>query len=290
MPTPKRTSIPAHPTNFYVGRQKPVQFIVIHDGETDEGSTAAEGMASWFARDHGAGGRSSAHESADTDSICRSVADANTAFGAPGVNANGWHLEHAGRAGQTASQWDDAASRLILANGAQAASEASVRLAPLTVDKKPIPARWLTDDELRRAQSDARIKGFITHRQASRVLGGTHTDPGPNFPADRYMALVRSHLTITATPSEEDTMAAADVEQIIDRINATESETQRRLQELTDFTERAASQTHQRIAAVAKLVDPASITAAVAAGIAAAGVDVNVDQLAKAIVLELGKD
>lgn len=212
--TVKRTSIPAHPTNFYVGRQgKHVQFVVIHDGETDEGTTAAEGMAKWFAQDHGPGRRSSAHRSADTDSIASSVALKDTAFGAPGVNNTGIHIEHAGRAGQSASQWDDAASRLILANGAQAAAEASVEATPLTADRKPIPAVWLTDAQLRAAQTNPRIKGFITHRQASRVLGGTHTDPGPNFPSDRYMTLVRSHLGGAPTLAEEFLMALPETTQ-----------------------------------------------------------------------------
>lgn len=191
MPAVKRTSIPAHRTNYYVGRRDVIKYIVIHTGETGEGSTPAEGMGNWFAQDHGRAGRSSAHVGADTDSICRYVADQNTAFGAPGVNASGFHIEHAGRAGQSASQWDDADSRLILANGALAAAEASKRLG--------VPARWLTDAQLRAGN----VKGFITHAQASRVLGGNHWDPGPHFPADRYMALVRSHLGDAPTPTPD---------------------------------------------------------------------------------------
>lgn len=205
----QRTSIPAHPTNYYVGRRDQIKYVVIHTGETNEGTTAAEGMGNWFATDHGAGGRSSAHRGADTDSICTYVADANTAFGAPGVNANGWHLEHAGRAGQTTGQWDDAASQLILANGALAAAEASQRLG--------IPARWLTDAELRAGS----VKGFIAHAQASRVLGGTHWDPGPNFPADRYIALVHSHLD-----QEDDDMTPEQVAKL-DEIWRRSDDTQR---------------------------------------------------------------
>lgn len=103
--TLKRTRIPAHPTNFRAGRPGPVRYIVIHTGETDEGTTPAEGMGSWFAQYHGPGRASSAHQGVDTDSACTYVADGDTAFGAPGVNATGWHLELAGRAGQTSGQW-----------------------------------------------------------------------------------------------------------------------------------------------------------------------------------------
>lgn len=194
---PKRTRIPAHPTNYRVGRNAVIRYVVIHTGETDEGSTPAEGMGSWFAQNHGPGRASSAHQGADTDSICTYVDGANTAYGAPGVNATGYHVEHAGRAGQTVSQWADRDSLLILDNGALAVAEACVRY--------DVPARYLTDAQLRAGVE----RGIITHAQASRVLGGDHTDPGPNFPLDAYLRLVRSHVaritgaTAPSTPERD---------------------------------------------------------------------------------------
>ena len=284
-----RTSIPAHPTNYYVGRIKPVLYIVIHTGETDEGATPAEGMGNWFGQEHPAGQRSSAHRGADTDSICTYVADSNTAFGAPNVNANGWHLEHAGRAGQTTAQWDDDASRAILANGALAAAEASKRLG--------IPARWLTDAELRAGN----VKGFITHAQASRVLGGTHWDPGPNFPADRYMALVKANLAKpgsvpAAAPVVKDDfdMTPAERQQFIDDIAAKVWAT--KLPRTNNDPVAASSALGEgsinawRAVTRLKALAPANLTAAVTAAVAAAQPGVKVDDLAKAIVVELGKD
>ena len=85
------------PTNNQrLGRLRPIRVMVIHTGETGEGTTAAEGMCAWAANP-AAGG--SFHIAVDTDSACRSVADRDTAFGAPGLNADGLHLELAGRAG-----------------------------------------------------------------------------------------------------------------------------------------------------------------------------------------------
>jgi hypothetical protein len=177
-----RTHIPAHYTNFHQGRlAAEVMYIVIHDGETDEGATAAEGMGHWFATPNVGG---SANAGADTDSVCTYVDDDDTPFGAPGVNAKGWHLELAGRAGQTVSQWADAASKAILVNGATAAAEKAKKFA--------IPPVWLTDGQLLAGN----VKGFITHRQATRVLGpvGGHTDPGPNFPDSTFINLVKHYL------------------------------------------------------------------------------------------------
>lgn len=161
-------------TNKHVGRLRPIRVIVIHTGETSEGPTAAEGMCSWAANP-AAGG--SFHIAVDTDSACRSVSDKDTAFGAPGVNADGLHLELAGRAGQTTGEWADAASTAILARGAGVVADWSATYS--------IPMRWLSDAEL----ADGVSKGMATHAQASRVFGGDHWDPGPAFPAEKFLNL-----------------------------------------------------------------------------------------------------
>lgn len=172
----KRTSFPARTSNYHRGRLGGIRVIVVHTGETGEGSTAAEGMGSWFADQRA---RASAHKGADPDSICTYVRDADTAWAAPGANADGLQLELAGRAGQTSGEWDDAASRAILANGATVVREWCTQHA--------IPARWLTDAQLR----DGVTRGLATHAQVSRVFKlSNHWDPGTNFPAARFLALV----------------------------------------------------------------------------------------------------
>ena len=160
--------------NQRLGRLRPIRVMVIHTGETSEGTTAAEGMCAWAANP-AAGG--SFHIAVDTDSACRSVADWDTAFGAPGLNADGLHLELAGRAGQTSGEWADAASEAILTRGADVIAAWS--------EQYMIPIRWLTDAQL----ADGVSMGMATHAQASRVFGGDHWDPGPNFPADKFLNL-----------------------------------------------------------------------------------------------------
>ena len=186
-PAPKRTSIPALSSNYTKGRIKPIRVLVIHDGETGEGSTPAEGMGRWF-QDPRANG--SAHAGFDTDSICTYIADGDTAWAARGTNADGLHGELAGRAGQTASQWKDADSLRILENGAIWFAEKAI--------KHGIPVRYLTDGQVR----DGKSKGITTHRQITRALAtGTHTDPGPNFPADYFLSRIKAHVTRLTAPA-----------------------------------------------------------------------------------------
>lgn len=172
----RHTSIPAHHSNYHPTRLGSIRLIVIHSGETGEGSTAAEGMGNWFA-DPAA--NASAHQGSDTDSVCTYLPDTATAWAAPGANHDGLHLELAGRAGQTSGQWADDASTKILANGAT--------VVRAWCDRYGIPARWLTDTQLR----DGTSRGLVTHAQVSRVFkGSTHWDPGPNFPKARFLELV----------------------------------------------------------------------------------------------------
>lgn len=186
-PLPKRTTIRAASNVVTKGRAKPIRLLVIHDGETNEGSTPAEGMGAWFASGKAGG---SAHAGFDTDSICTYVDDGDTAWGAPGANSDGLHGELAGRASQTVSQWKDSDSLRIIENGAIWFAEKSL--------KHGIPARYLTDAQV----ADGRTEGITSHRQITRALRrGTHTDPGPNFPFDYFLSRVKFHLARLTTPA-----------------------------------------------------------------------------------------
>lgn len=198
-PAPRRTAIAASPDNYYRGRTSAIRCVVVHDGETDEGATAAEGMGNWFANPRAGG---STNKGTDPDSICTYMSDADTPWGAPGVNSDGLHVEQAGRAGQSASQWADSASLRTIENAAIVGAEWSLA--------HGIPPRWLTDAQIR----DRRTRGFLTHRDATRAFGtaGGHTDPGPNYPRDYYMSRVRHHVARIAGAGEDD-MTLAEVEE-----------------------------------------------------------------------------
>lgn len=175
-----RTTIPAYTGNYTKGRAKPIRIIVLHTAETGEGTTPAEGVGRWF---QNPAAKASSHTGVDTDSICRYVADTDTAWCAPGANSDGLHVEITGRASQTTAQWADAASEATLRNAAIQVAEWCV--------KHKIPARYMTDAQL----AGGSYRGITTHRQCTRALKrGTHTDPGPNFPYTHFLSLVKTQI------------------------------------------------------------------------------------------------
>lgn len=170
--------------NKYAGRASAVEVIVIHTMEAAEGAATAEQIAAYFAK---TSTRASAHICADSDSLVRCVADSDTAWAAPGANANGLQLELAGYAKQTAAEWADAYSTAMLELAAQQCAE--------WVRKYGIPIRHLTVAELAAGRM-----GFVAHDDVSKAFKrSTHWDPGPNFPWAGFLARV-SELVSGAVP------------------------------------------------------------------------------------------
>lgn len=158
--------------NRYRGRTKPIRLIVIHTMEVDETSGVAEAVARAFANPARKG---SSHLCVDNDSAVRCVADADTAWCAPGANADGLQLELAGRAGQGDSGWTDAYSVALLENAAQLCAD--------WVRAHGIPCRRLSIAELKAGQ-----RGFIGHIDATNAYHqSTHWDPGPTFPWNAFL-------------------------------------------------------------------------------------------------------
>jgi N-acetyl-anhydromuramyl-L-alanine amidase AmpD len=149
--------------------------IVIHTIEGPKNASAAESTGRMFATSTR---EASAHYTVDSDSIVQSVDERNTGWHAPGANDRGIGIEHAGYAKQTASEWNDAYNRAMLA--------LSARLAADIADRWNIPTRRLSQAELR-----AGYPGFVSHDDVSRAYGKSdHWDPGPNFPWAAYLAQV----------------------------------------------------------------------------------------------------
>ncbi len=162
-----------------------VQWVVIHSAEIGESLDGAEVLMRRCAEKRlDAKGKeivSSWHYAVDADSITQSVREEDIAYHAPGANAAGIGIELCGRARQTAAEWDDSYSRTMLS-----------RAAALTAD---ICGRWeiqptfVTADGLLRG-----VPGITTHAEVSKAWKrSTHSDPGPNFPLQRYVDLVLTY-------------------------------------------------------------------------------------------------
>ncbi len=166
-----------------------IRMIVIHTPETPESPTAAEGVANYFK--NGPPNVGSTHIVVDSNSAVRCVHDHVIAWGAEGGNANstGWHVEGCGYAAQTKDDWSDTYSRAMLVNMAALCREEA--------ELRDISLNWMSHPQLTNLIS----KGFVTHADitaAFNVRGG-HTDPGPNFPRDLFIDMVRSARNPTPT-------------------------------------------------------------------------------------------
>lgn len=162
--------------NFYTGRNKPVRLIVLHDMETDELLTDAEAVGNYFAGPNAP--IASAHVGVDADSTVGYVHTGDTAFGAAGANADGFHIEQAGRARQSRAEWLDDFSRATIRRAALAGYEAAAEL--------EIPHVHLTIAQV----ADGVTKGFTDHATVSAAFPNVstgHTDPGVFYPWDVYL-------------------------------------------------------------------------------------------------------
>lgn len=158
----------------------PPLWIVWHDMEASETSTRAEATANYFA-DPGDGRRVSAHYCVDDNSAVQCVYTWDSAWTVGNTQGNyrGINIELSGFARQGKGEWLDDFGRAMFAV-----------IAPIVradCERYGIPMRWLTDAQVRAGE-----KGFTTHVQLGRVFGGSdHTDPGPAFPYEYVLAVMR---------------------------------------------------------------------------------------------------
>jgi N-acetyl-anhydromuramyl-L-alanine amidase AmpD len=166
--------------NFRKGRLVKATLIVLHDMEAAESAKTAENVAAWFAGP--AAPMASAHYNVDSDSIVQSVREADTAFHAPGANAQGIGIEMAGYAKQSAADWSDAFSVAML-------DRASSLVADIC-ERHGIPVQFVDSPGLLAGAS-----GITTHAAVSKAWKkSTHTDPGPNFPIATFLESVRNKI------------------------------------------------------------------------------------------------
>jgi N-acetylmuramoyl-L-alanine amidase len=174
--------------NYRKGRRAAIDLLVVHDMESPEEPNTAENVARWMAG--ATAPRASFHYGVDTNSIVQSVRDADEAWHAPPVNPRSIGVEHAGRASQRREDWLDPYSLAEL--------QLSAQLVRALCVKHNLPMEFLNE-----AAVKAGRRGITTHAVVSRAYGvSDHWDPGPNFPMDVYLAMVRHEAARPAPPKE----------------------------------------------------------------------------------------
>lgn len=166
--------------NFTPSNRKTVDWVVLHDMEHPEAPKTARNVAAWFA---GPGApQASAHYCVDDSEVVQCVLEADIAWHAPGANANGIGIEHAGYASQSEVDWRDDYSMAML--------HLSTILCAQVCHRWSIPPVVVGVTGLL-----SRNRGITTHNAVSRAFRkSTHTDPGPSFPLQWYVDQVAGFL------------------------------------------------------------------------------------------------
>lgn len=199
------------PNAYGTGRDgKAVRYIVIHYTAGAERSTSAEDGAAYDARRTDG---TSTHYFVDSDSVIQCVHTKNRGNAARHKgNRLGIQYELCGTV-QTRAQWLDAASLPTLRNAARQVAR--------DCRKYNIPVRRLSVVETRRAWTEFPNgpRGIVGHVDCTNAYpedGGDHTDPGPAFPWDVFLDMVRDEL---APKQEDDDMTPEQFVKLLEDVN-----------------------------------------------------------------------
>jgi len=176
--------------NYSRAHRTDLGVIVIHTAEAPEIHHEARNVAGWFAQQPVDGtltngvrfGGTSAHYVVDDEEVIQCVLECDMAWHAGSGNGHSIGIEHAGYASQTPEQWDDAYSKAVLSNSAEIVARLCKRF--------HIPIVRLTPAEL--AAGERGIVGHCDVNDAFGKPGTGHRDPGPSFPWDEYLELVKA--------------------------------------------------------------------------------------------------
>lgn len=159
------------------GRTSPVSIVVIHTTENHCSNGIARKVAFMFA---GPGApEASAHYIVGPDETTQCVAEADTAWAAPGANPNGIHIEHTGYAAFTDEDWQSSDAQKMLLRSAALVADICTR--------HEIPVERLSVDCLRSGH-----RGIVGHKDVNDAFKkGNHWDPGSHFPWNRYLMMVK---------------------------------------------------------------------------------------------------
>jgi hypothetical protein len=166
---------------FDHNRMQPIDLIVIHSAEVAPSNRTARNVAEYFKNplnEKGQPVKASAHFVVGVD-IWQCVKVGDVAWHAPGVNGRSIGIEHEGYAKYTKEEWLSVAGKDMLARSA----ELTGRLCKVF----GIPIVLLKADDLKK-----KAAGITTHVEVTKAFRfGTHWDPGPGFPLEMYIDLVK---------------------------------------------------------------------------------------------------
>lgn len=194
-----------YPAAWTAGRRLKIKAIILHTTEGSEGTESAEAGADYDKRR--TDGTSTHYFTDAAGPALQEVPDGSRAHTArQHGNEIGIQIEMCQRAGQSAAQWDDDASRKTL--------RTTAGLVALLLQRHGLPLYWLSPAELRAAyfSNATGPEGICDHYTATRAFPedrGTHTDVGQNFPRDKFFAMVREEMSGGATAGGSDDMATA---------------------------------------------------------------------------------
>lgn len=154
--------------SFHTGRARPIRLVVLHTAETPCEIGVARNIATYLSRPEV---RASCHYTVGPDETIAQVLESDTAWTAPGANADGIQIEQAGRAGFHAAEWAEGLPELML----------RTQTAPLVADicqRHALPPVWLTAPDLLAGKA-----GITDHATVNAAYGQSdHWDCGPNYP------------------------------------------------------------------------------------------------------------
>jgi N-acetyl-anhydromuramyl-L-alanine amidase AmpD len=239
--------------------------LVVHDTEGPEQNGAARDVVAYWNKER----TGSTQFIIDNREIIQAVAEDAYAWSA-GTTANkyGIHVEHVGFASQRRAQWLDAYSSAELGLSAPLFAELG--------RKHGIPLRRLTVEQIRHAVATGKPAdgGICGHADITKAFPGetSHTDPGPNFPWDRFMQMVAGG----GQPSEED-----DV-QLTDELYPGQKDKNVKVIDLYRSEDKFIDRTDGRLKAILALLDPEKLADEIAAKVnVKAGV--TADQVKQAV-------
>lgn len=257
----------------------PTQLLVLHSAECPLRAGFAISLTEWFqATVYPGSPIASWQRFVDPVHRVRALPDELGAWHASEANPLSIGWEQAGYARYSRAEWTTPDGLAQLELLAFDMAEVAVR--------DGIPARWLTDWEVRQVldHGNREIKGFCLHRQ---IDPETRTDPGGGYPYDLLMSRIKAYMG-GETP-KEDTLSAQEVKQIIDYVEAAHTVTRGHVNDQAkatrEFVQAAHDVTRGYLADTSKGVGQV-IKEQLEGKLAP---DVDADQLAATVIAAVGK-